>query len=238
MLKIIKTKKKLFFSVVLLLTVFLIVIKYAYYINDKTKAYNNSIGESKEYGVLSWFESFTNMNFTSCDLMVTDSDKLIKSQGSSLINNISKELEIECYNFLVKSILSYEVSDISKNNGTTTYTLSVSYKKYNICNNLVLDKDKLSILCDDYTSGKVSNEDYLKQLNEVYSNCFNNCFILSDEVHTSKIKLSEKIVDGVTYVYYTRDFIDNLVSDTNIFKIVSFYESNIQKEVNKVMIQY
>lgn len=196
---------------------------------------------SKNDGVMLWLHSFATKDYTSCDKLVSNSQN--KLSTSNLIYYVD-DLDDYTYmlNKLVDSVTSMKIDTKTElADGSTQYKINVYVKPYKSISSLdVSEAEVLNDLVKGYIEGSIGVSEFKSELSIVYSNIFkNNCFIEDDEntLQCMVLTLSEKQEeDGVTYVYNIGNFIDELLSDSNIKNNIQVYETDVKSDVNNKIV--
>lgn len=196
---------------------------------------------SKNDGVMLWLRSFATKDYTSCDKLVSNSQN--KLSTSNLIYYVD-DLDDYTYmlNKLVDSVTSMKIDTKTElADGSTQYKVNVYVKPYKSISSLdVSEAEVLNDLVKGYIEGSIGVSEFKSELSIVYSNIFkNNCFIEDDEntLQCMVLTLSEKQEeDGVTYVYNIGNFIDELLSDSNIKNNIQVYETDVKSDVNNKIV--
>lgn len=196
---------------------------------------------SKNDGVMLWLRSFATKDYTSCDKLVSNSQN--KLSTSNLIYYVD-DLDDYTYmlNKLVDSVTSMKIDTKTElADGSTQYKINVYVKPYKSISSLdVSEAEVLNDLVKGYIEGSIGVSEFKSELSIVYSNIFkNNCFIEDDEntLQCMVLTLSEKQEeDGVTYVYNIGNFIDELLSDSNIKNNIQVYETDVKSDVNNKIV--
>lgn len=218
-----------------------ILFGYNLVLSNKKAEYSANLNKSTNQGVLAWLSAYTSKDYSTCDNLVSESSyKITSFDASNALNTstVAYKLYISMHDKLSEAIISIDIISVEDIEDCNVYTIKVSYNRYKSCTGVVIDSSALSSICDKFINSNNANDVYLSELERIYSDSFNNTFTKSDNVCSTVIKLSEKEVNGVTYVYSTKEFIDSLLADMNITSNVVLFENNIQKEINKVLIQY
>ena len=196
---------------------------------------------SKNDGVMLWLRSFATKDYTSCDKLVSNSQN--KLSTSNLIYYVD-DLDDYTYmlNKLVDSVTSMKIDTKTElADGSTQYKINVYVKPYKSISSLdVSEAEVLNDLVKGYIEGSIGVSEFKSELSIVYSNIFkNNCFIEDDKntLQCMVLTLSEKQEeDGVTYVYNIGNFIDELLSDSNIKNNIQVYETDVKSDVNNKIV--
>ena len=185
--------------------------------------YNHEVNQD---GVLKWLDFFLKHDFTSCDKLLENKSYGLHSSDvySSVIDNSYYDTALTN---LVNSIVSIEVTNVEDNK----YELLVTYMPYIPISELSNLPD-ISNMVQMYYNNEIDDLSFKTDLEQKYLDIYSdNCFVSGNEMIQTVLVLSEKKINGVTYVYGTKSFVDSLLSDSNIKHNVSVYESTVKDVV-------
>jgi hypothetical protein len=224
-------------SVVTVIGMLTLMILFAMKHDSDSKVQEYSPDTESNRGVMAWLVDFTNRNYNACDSMLeSDSDKLYSSQVVMMMNDQS--YYTAALDGLVNCISAIQVKSIQRDTdtGIVSYTVSVVYTPYEQVGDLVYDTGALDEAKKNYENGKISDAEFQSELSRVYFEIFNeNCFIEGDSTRQQDLVLSEKEINGVTYVYNTVSFVDSLLSDSNLKFNLSCYEKDVKSKVENII---
>lgn len=219
-------------SVFVLITFLTLMIAVGLKQNSDSKVQESS-PSLEDRGVMAWLNTLTVKDFVGCDRMILDKSDSFYSSNIIVLSNDITYYE-QTLNALVDCISAIRIKSVVKDTdtGITDYTVSVSLIPYEEIGVLEYDKDALDAVKDSFMKGDISGTAFQNELSQVYYEIFcNNCFELSDKTLQKDLILSEKEVNGVTYVFNTVDFVDSLLSDSNLKRNLSIYEKDVKEKV-------
>ena len=231
-------KKGLLGVLVIIVLTSVIIFGLTMYFESNKNKFEREIFNSQDRGVLSWVSNFTNKDYKSCDDIVLNSNHMICPYNLTYhVKN--PEYYYEMLDNLVDCIDYVKVLSVKQEDDKiSVYTLEVSFKPYKRIENLEFNDDKFLETRKGFIQGTINNSEFQSELERVYFDVFDsNCFNESDEeeIRTKVLTLSEKEVNGVTCVYNTVSFIDELLSDSNIINNVLVYQNQIKSDVSDLI---
>ena len=171
-----------------------------------------------------------------------------RSKPTENISNVTKWLQTLCdaetdilddkktLTYLSKCINSFKVINVEHKNDMTLYSVQVNLTPYNKLEELTIDADRIIKLKSEYLKGNISDSDIKVKLKDIYLNEeIENCYKWGSDSIDIVLVLSENNENGVTYESQV-DFINRLLTDSNILNNLRVYESNIRLEVRKVLV--
>ena len=211
------------------------------YIED-SNTYRSSMEITDNNIAVAWCKALIKKDYKACDSLSSSGDKKLYGYTGteySYKSNVSGDIYFKMLDKLSANIQSVSIKSVTQYDGYSEYYLEIEYYKYSEKANVSIDTDAYKSLCESYIANEISDVDYEKGLSALYISSFDSMFTVSDKtLYKEVIPLSVKTVDNLEYVYGTGDFVLKMYRAENIETLLTLYETNISKEINKYMITY
>lgn len=183
-----------------------------------------------------WLGTFMSKDFDKCDEYIdsecNDGLRINKSlsQTSQMLYYIVYERAVDAisYTQVQSKVLNIEDS-------TTSYQVEVKYKPYDDFGEIEFDTKGYLSLCESFVDGKISEEEYKQRVVDLCVNCFRNEFKQSKGTQSKTFTIIEKEVDGTAVICNADEFMNSLLTDTNILTNLEFYTSDVNAKVKDVI---
>jgi hypothetical protein len=181
----------------------------------------------KTSSALGYMTAFKDADYIACDKCSGDM-KLLDS-NIYIENNEYRELILKS---LSKSIRKVSLVSTSKTSEGTSYMFKVNYAPFKSITKLSTKGISVNDTVSKYLQGELSDSDIATMFDTVYLDLFkSNCFEVQDKEKTMSITLLEKdtrtkLADkSKTKVFGVDDFLDSLLSKSNLKNNIDIYES-------------
>lgn len=192
-------------------------------------------------GVLGWCNAVLCDDFETCDA-ITGAGRYgtMGYQYEVTSNDVSSAVYDIMLTKVSESISTIKVTDKAElENGSVVYSLGVSYRPYNDITGINVDTEKLQSLCDDYIKNKYDADEFKTEVQKLYQDWFDACFVKQDQDYLVTIKLvQQENEDGSISVQNTNTAFTELLNITGVSDIEKVYEKNLINEIAPVMNVY
>lgn len=218
---------------IFLAAVFLILFGVVLYVLDAEAKKEQSIEEGvtsvTDNVVMDWLTAFTSRDFTACDALVYDQDVRFFAPMVLTHSRDSSYYE-KTLNAAISCISDIHIIDKTDQD----YKVLVKLLKYKPITKLELSG--VEALRSDYLSGSMIDNDFNSELQRIYFDTFSSqCFQLSEESAEFVAILSVNEVEDVKYVLGTSEFVDFILTESNISANLGVFERDIKSSADALL---
>lgn len=210
----------------------LLILGIGIYLTCISKPVDNVVVETEEISdnVTYWLQSFLNKDYDTCDLYA-------ESDSQRLFPNNTGASSSDYYLYLMDKLSDCIVSSNVCEPTNGVYEIEITLKSYELLDDITVDEATLKDLKVRYINEEITIEEFKSALQSLYWDSYQASFKLDESGVTSKVLLlSERTLDGKTYIYGVSDFIDELLVVSNLKYNVEFFENNIQQKIDDMLL--
>ena len=182
--------------------------------------------------VVNWLNSFLAHEFEKCDTL--SYDRIEEPNWVEFMDSYDEIFKV--MDGLVDCIESAKI----KNADLGVYTVEVICTPYKLVNDVQVDKAHISEIGNSYANNDIYSTQLQEELDRIYEEGFKDTVFSKDlgaKKVTIELTLSEKQTNGTVLVYGTKDFINKLLTDTNILSNLKVYQDNMKDTVEKYLVE-